>query len=295
VNNNKKIAVLFADVCGSTSLFDQLGDVIARHLITDCIREMTDEVECFEGMLIQTIGDEIMCAFPSAAAAVRAACAIQKRITAKRFENGMNLDVRIGCHYGAVVSEGGDFFGDTVNVAARIASIAKAGKILTSKDLVDALPEELLCKVNPIMSRELRGKQEEMTIFVVDWSEAGDRTNISFAPALLNPQITLRLTYGANVYALHKDKKALTAGRDDHCDILVRSSFASRQHARFELRSGKFYIIDQSTNGSYIRPMQGDVIHISNQEMILQNSGCISLGQTFSDSPSMFIIYSVCT
>jgi adenylate cyclase len=295
VRNNKKLAVLFADVCGSTSLFDQLGDVIARHLITDCIREMTNEVECFQGMLIETIGDEIMCAFPSAAAAVQAACAIQKRITAKRFENGMSLDVRIGCHYGNVVNEGGDFFGDTVNVAARIASIAKAGKILTSKDLVDALPEDLLFKVNPIMSRELRGKREEMTIYMVDWNEAGDRTNISFAPSLSNPEITLRLIYGASVYALHKDKKLLTAGRDNHCDILVCSSFASRQHARFELRSGKFYIIDQSTNGSYIRPAQSDVIHISNQEMILQNSGCISLGQTFSDNPAMLINYSVCT
>jgi class 3 adenylate cyclase len=295
VHDNKKLAVLFADVCGSTSLFDQLGDVIAKQLIADCIREMTNEVECFQGMLIQKIGDEIMCTFPSAAASILAACAIQNRITDKRFENGMCLDVRIGCHYGDVISEDGEIFGDTVNVAARIASLAKAGKILTSKDLVDALPDDLLRKVNPIMSRELRGKREEMTIYMVDWSERDDCTNISFAPSLSNPEIMLRLVYGASVYALHKDKKLLTVGRDNHCDILVCSSFASRQHARFELRSGKFYIIDQSTNGSYIRPVQSDVIHISNQEMILQNSGCISLGQTFSDNPAMLINYSVCT
>lgn len=295
MSGSSKLAVLFADICGSTSMYDTLGDGLARRLIASCIALMVEEVTAQHGVLIKTIGDEIMCSFPTAESAFKAACAMQNRVKNNRFENGTVIRVRIGFHFGEVICEGNDVFGDTVNVAARIASLAKADKILTSQNVVDSLPRMLQYKTQPIMSAELKGKQEETAIFMVEWQEDEERTRISFVPAMRKPEAVheLTLSYANHTYKVNKDRKSLVVGRGDSCDIVVPCNFASRQHARFELRAGKFSIVDQSTNGSYVRSEQGNVTHITNQEMILQNSGAISLGQKFSDKPTELIVFSV--
>src|SRR3989304_946417 len=78
--NIQKLAVLFADVCGSTALYDNLGDVLARRLIAGGIATVPAEIPAHQGVLVKTIGDEIMCTFPSAESALNAACAMQRAV-----------------------------------------------------------------------------------------------------------------------------------------------------------------------------------------------------------------------
>lgn len=131
----EKLAVLFADICGSTTLYERLGDETARRLIANCITSMTKEVTDHKGTLIKTIGDEIMCTFPTAEAVVSAACAMQSTV-----KNGGRMNIRIGIHYGNVICESGDVYGDTVNIAARVASITRANQIMTTRAVVEPLP-----------------------------------------------------------------------------------------------------------------------------------------------------------
>lgn len=292
----KKLAVLFADICGSTALYDHLGDNLARRLIAQCVATMTGEISAYQGVLIKTIGDEIMCTFPSAEAALHAACAMQRAVESGEYEGEHPMHIRIGFNYGEVICESGDVFGDTVNVAARVAAITRASQIMTTQTVVDALPPDLREKTRQIMRAEFKGKQEHFDISIVIW-EMDDMlsTRIGTPVFRKSPENIdeMSLRYRDQSLKVNKERRSVVLGRGDICDIVVPSSFASRQHIRIELRFGKFVVVDQSTNGTYVRFSDGNVVRLAREEMILQGSGSISLGQPYSEHPAELVEFAV--
>jgi class 3 adenylate cyclase len=167
----KNLAVLFADICGSTSLYDNLGDDLARHFTANCIKTMISEISPYKGTLIKTIGDEIMCTFPNAEFALSAACAMQNAVKNSMAQSKQPLSIRIGFHYGLVICEANDVFGDTVNVAARVAGLAKADQIMTTAAVYAVLPKALQNKTRQFISANLKGKQKEYEIYWVLWKK----------------------------------------------------------------------------------------------------------------------------
>jgi len=165
----KKMVVLFADICGSTALYDQLGNEIAFNVITRTLNILIQEVATHKGTLIKTIGDEIMCTFPTVALATQAARAMQFAVDARRPGGEQVVHIRIGYHYGEVIHKANDVFGDTVNVASRIAAITRARQIMTSQAVFDALPAHLRDKARPITRAALRGKQDTLHVFQILW------------------------------------------------------------------------------------------------------------------------------
>ncbi len=292
----EKLAVLFADICGSTALYDNLGDGLARRLIAQCIAVMDGEISAHRGTLIKTIGDEIMCTFPSAEAAMHAACAMQQAVKNGKYEGGHAMHIRVGFNYGDVIREAGDVFGDTVNVAARVAAITRADQIMTTQAAVNALPPGLREKTRQIMRAEFKGKQEHFDISIVIW-EMDDMmsTRIGTPVFRKSPENIDEMTLRYREYALriNKERRSVVLGRGDICDLVVQSSFASRQHLRIELRFGKFVLVDMSTNGTYVRFGDGSVVRLAREEMILQGSGSISLGQAYSEHPTELVEFAV--
>ncbi|MDH4285726.1 MAG: adenylate/guanylate cyclase domain-containing protein [Gallionellaceae bacterium] len=292
----KKLAILFADICGSTSLYERLGDEAARRLIAKCIAMMTRETTEHQGTLVKTIGDEIMCTFPSAEAAIRAACAMQHVVETDHAKNDSRMHIRVGIHYGNVICEAGDVYGDTVNVAARVASITRASQILTTRATTEDLSPDLKEKIRQIMRAELKGKTEQLDIFLVIWEKDDMESTRIGLPAFRKPQESayeLTLHYRDNTLKINEQCKSAVLGRDDACDITARTEFASRQHARINFRFGKLVISDQSTNGTYIRFSDGHIVHLTREDMVLRGSGTISLGQSYSDNPSELIEFAV--
>lgn len=292
----EKLALLFADICGSTSLYERYGDEQARRLIASCITMMVNEAIRHNGTLIKTIGDEIMCTFPDSEAAVRAACAMQNTVKNSRTENGRRMHIRIGLHFGNVICEAGDVYGDTVNIAARIAYITRADQIMTTLATVQALPHSLKGKTRQVLRAELKGKQEQLDIFRVIWEEDDLESTRIGIPAFRKPhECTYELTlyYRDNILRVNEHCKSVILGRDDACDLSVRTEFASRQHARIIFRYGKFVISDQSTNGTYIHFGDGHIVHLAREDMVLRGLGTISLGHSYSDNPTELIEFSV--
>lgn len=292
----EKLAVLFADICGSTALYEELGDGLARRLITQGINAMVNEVSVYKGTLIKTIGDEIMCTFPGAEAAFNAACAMQIALENERVKNNNPLHIRIGFHYGEVILESGDVFGDTVNTAARVASITRADQIMTTQAATDALSPALKEKTRHIQRAELKGKQEHFDIFIVIWEMDETQSTRIIAPALRqspenNNEMNLR--YRDKSLKVNKERKSVALGRGDACDLPIQNSLASRLHLRVELRFGKFVLVDQSTNGTYIRFADGNIEHIIRAEIPLPGNGVISLGQSFAENPAELVEFSV--
>ena len=297
LEQTKKLAILFADICGSTALYEQMGDKSARQLISRCLTILKGALITHSGTLIKTIGDEILCTFPTAESALNAACEMQLAIKTDNQSSEHPLYIRIGFHFGEVICEDDDIFGDAVNVAARIAAITRANQIMTSKTVVEALPLSLQHKVRNILRTDIKGKQEQMDIFQAMWElEDMGSTRIGMS-AYRKPQIKgneLVLTFRKATYSVNEINKKLILGRDDNCQIVIKNDFVSRQHANIEFRSGNFILVDHSSNGTYIR--SGDnIIRLSREDTILRGKGTISLGQPYSDSPTDLIEYNTGT
>ncbi|MDD2762180.1 MAG: adenylate/guanylate cyclase domain-containing protein, partial [Methylomonas sp.] len=260
------------------------------------IQTMLGEVYKHSGTLIKTIGDEIMCIFPRAEDAFLAACAMQNAVSATRYEGGNSMHIRIGFHYGEVIREAGDVFGDIVNVAARVASVALANQIMTSQSVLDHLTEDLKQKAHQIMVAEFKGKEERFPLFIVVWKEEDEqRTRFNMPIAKLAPEVVSELTlgYGGRTVKVDQNHKCVAVGRGGACEIVVDNDFASRLHARFELRFGKFIIVDESTNGTYLHFGDDGVVRISHEEMVLRGSGLISLGQAGFEDAGKLISFAI--
>jgi class 3 adenylate cyclase len=125
------IAIMFTDVVGSTALLEELGeqnwiDVLERH--SETVRHQT---AVFGGTVVKSQGDGFMLAFPAIGSA--AACAVALQRAVQTGASGVTLQVRVGIDCGNARAEGGDFFGRTVVVAARLSGEAKSGEILISR------------------------------------------------------------------------------------------------------------------------------------------------------------------
>ena len=117
-----ELAILFADVVGSTRLYEVLGDERARETVARCIEVMRQSTDQHKGTVIKTMGDEIMATFPTADDALNAAAQMQRIIRDSKDMDveGAHVAIRIGCHFGPVVLENRDIFGSTVHTVNRM-------------------------------------------------------------------------------------------------------------------------------------------------------------------------------
>ena len=291
----EKLAILFADISGSTALYEKLGDVEARRLVSRCLSIMSSGIATYRGTLVKTLGDEIMCTFPGAEAAFRAACEMQLAIKSDSSHSSHPLYIRIGFHYGEVLCEEGDFYGDAVNVAARVTAITRTNQIMTTAAAVEALPRELQEKSRKILRAEFKGKQEQLDIFQVSWERDDVESTRIGIPAYRKNGNTDQLTmrYRGESHLVNDLHRSLLLGRDASCQLVFKNDFASRQHAHVELRLGKFILTDHSSNGTYIRFASGQVVRINREEAVLLGSGSISLGESYADNPTELIEFSI--
>src|SRR5262245_60528642 len=139
MDTTRQTTVLFADVSGSTKLYEAAGDAKALEAISHCIERLRRSSEAFGGRVVKTIGDEVMVLFPSPDAAAGASADMQHAIDAMPMVESTKLGVRIGFQYGPVMQRDDDVFGDTVNLAARLVGQAGKGQIITSSETLEML------------------------------------------------------------------------------------------------------------------------------------------------------------
>lgn len=280
---------MFADIAGSTKLYDTLGDQLARTKVAATIETMSEITRQNKGTVIKTIGDEVMCTFPTAEDAGTAAWEMQEKFEEEAESNtdGSPVSVRIGMHFGPAILEGGDVFGDAVNIAARMAAQAKAKQIITTQDTLDKLPPAMRASTRFVDHAPIKGKKEEIDIFEIIWQEE-DVTRMATGMVINKPtpEAKLTLTYNGQTIELSKLRPGLVMGRSQNCDLTINEKLASRQHVRIELRRDKFFIVDQSTNGTHVIIGDNPEEFLRREEIPLSGSGRISLGRGFSENPN---------
>jgi class 3 adenylate cyclase len=276
-----ELAILFADVCGSTKMYEKFGNERARKIMSHCTDLMTAASTAHGGTLIKTIGDEVMCRFPSADQAAAGALDMQERVSNASVTGiGAPLSIHVGFHYGPVVEEEGDIFGDAVNVAARMVNLAKADQVLTTRATVELLSEKWRKASRQIDRAAVRGKSEMIDVFELVWQEA-ESTRVAgrvWDIPVRAPSGHLLVTQGAHEFEISEEHPQITVGRGAQNDLVMHGDLVSRLHARIEYRNGKYSLTDQSTNGTYVGDAAGKSTLVRHDSQVLTGAGVIALG-----------------
>lgn len=276
------LAILFADISGSTSMYENLGDAHAHKLVSSCISVLSEAVIQHGGTIIKTIGDEVMSTFPRADMATHAAIRMQKAIDSMPpiiKGQSMKPNIRIGLHMGPVISHGRDVFGDAVNVAARMVSLAKPRQIITTQQTIYALPEGAGVDIRCIDRTTIKGRGGEFIIYEVIWEEETLTIMISEDLVQQAHNSRLRLRLGEKEVYVDSNNPSVTLGRQAQNDLVVDDAITSRIHARIEFHRGKFVLIDQSTNGTFVCEDHKEPLFVHNDETVLGQRGVISMGR----------------
>lgn len=289
--------VMFADVAGSTAMYENMGDIEARERISKALNMLISICKRHKGKLVKTIGDEILVYFLDVNMSLLASEAIQKAMEDNRSPETVGLSIRIGLHYGPVILEEDDIFGDTVNVAARIVAMTKARQILCSGILADQInSNDLSAKTRAYDRISVKGKGNTLDVCMFAWEQESDITNMATAN-ITNPfkgdtDGGLLLTYKSDTTRLNLDSNAINLGRGQDCDLRVEGDLISRYHARIIIRRGRFVLVDQSTNGTYVRTLDGQNFFLRQDELTLFGSGVFSLGKNVDKSQDNLLYYS---
>ncbi len=276
------LAILFADIARSSQLYEIMGDKTAQRLIAKCLSRLADVAKQHEGSVIKTIGDAVMCTFPDADNAIKAAVAMQQtieKIPADGRADKVTPDIYIGIHIGPVIRDDRDIFGDAVNLAARMVSLAKPQQILITERTFKALTPEYQSSVRYLDKDTIKGKSGELKIYEYLW-ELDDVTLMVDRCAIQSAlQSCLELRYGDNTIKIDRLKPSITMGRHRKNDLVLNYERISRFHARIEYRRGKFVLIDKSSNGTYVHLQDQPSIYIKRDETLLSGTGMINLGR----------------
>ena len=279
------LAILFADVSGSTRLYETLGDAQARAIVERCLAVVADVCKAHDGQVIKTIGDEMMTTFASADHAARAARDIQNRIAAMRASTGTAVSMHVGFHFGPVIANDGDVHGDAVNVAARMTDIAKGGQIITTSQTVTLLSIPLRAGTRDLDLLTIKGKQKDVGIFELLWQETADDLTALSPRRVARPQ-RVRLMHGTRMIELGETTAIFALGRDATNDVVIADRLASRMHARIERRRDNFILVDHSSNGTYVRVDSEPEIMLRREEWRLRGHGFCSFGHPHEQDPT---------
>ena len=289
-----EVAILFADVVGSTQLYDRFGDTKASETVARCLEVMKDSTLQFNGRVIKTIGDEVMATFPTVDEAMGAATQMQNGISTSETDgDGIPVTIRIGCHFGPVVQEQNDIFGAAVHTANRMTSQAKAKQIIISGTTADRMSPEWRAQTRQIDVATVRGRLDEVALFEVLWQpdEATSMLPTIDWESKSKGANKITLSFRDSKVVVNDQKKNINMGRADDNDVVVKGNLISRIHAKVEKRRGKFMLVDQSTNGTFLETVEGEETFVRRDSTELTGEGIIGLGRVAKPGTPLAIHY----
>ena len=291
---DNEVTIMFADIFGSTRLYEILGDEVAEKLVTTTLKQLSDIVSKSQGVTIKSGGDDVMCRFSNADHALAAAREMHLFLADKTAPSrDYKIAIRVGAHQGPVIESEGDIYGDAVNLAARVAALARGGKTLISGYTFEQISEASRKCCRHFTTTTVKGKELPIDVYDVVWEQTAELTRMVGHNTASDLQSVLTIRYEDNIIKMSTNTvTSTTVGRGQDCDLVIPSQQASREHCKFECNRGKFIFVDNSANGSYINHNQTELFF--HQERVpLLGEGCISLGEPSADNPDFLLYYSI--
>lgn len=285
-SQQRKLVVMFADVSGSARLFERLGDTEAMHAVERCLKRMNRSIDGYRGRTVQIVGDELLAAFESAEDACQASIDMQQRIADLPPVSGLKLTIRIGLHTGMVTEESdGQLSGDVITSAARIVGAARRDQILASSHLINELPKSGAISIREMQELgSVAQNEEQLSLFLIEWvSQSANNGAHPFSGHSVMPVQRLCVRYRGKAHLLDDKTPVLTLGRDLGNKLQVEDRKASRLHARIEKRPDGYYLIDTSTNGTFVSFTGKQEVLVRRHEILLEGNGGICFGTSRND------------
>ena len=295
--------VLFADLRGSTALFETLGNAEATSVVTHCVNALGAPVVAHGGHVVKTLGDGLMAVFEEPGHAVHGAFAMHDvldTIASRGHERGASsglraLRLQVGLARGEVVEMAGDCFGDAVNVAARLLDHASDNETLLTAEVLQDLDPDQQARFRSLDKLVLRGRVEPVHV----WAMGGRRFGADTAVTQFGDVSTvvepdgLRLMWDDLHRVFASPQMPVVLGRSPQATFCVDDSRVSRSHARVDWHSGSFQLTDLSFNGTYVRFNDGEIVSLRRGSCTLHGSGAIGLGSSPSDLQSACVSFEV--
>ena len=276
--------VVFADLVGSTRMFERLGDETASRFVTQLVGALSQIFEQHRGRVVKLLGDGLFVVFPDEGDALAACISIQKRFLEKPIHaggSGAPVQMQMGIESGEVVEIDGDCFGDTVNSAARLADLAGAAQILTTQNVWSALGPLQQASLRSLGPMHLRGRAEASHVYRVEW-QAGREEDATMMGRLMTadaPTQVLSLMAGDQTLQIDARSLAVSIGRGAGASLALNDPRVSRMHATLEWRGGQFVLSDASSYGTWVYfGNQSEAVVLRRTECYLVGSGEISAG-----------------
>ncbi len=276
--------VVFADVVGSTGLFEQLGDANASLLMNNLTGRLGKVFEEHNGRVVKLLGDGVFAVFPDAGSAITACVTLQARFKAEPvIPAGAKtpIQMQMGVESGELVEIDGDCFGDAVNSASRLADLAGADQILTTQHVW----EELVAAQRPLLRSlgpmHLRGKAQTSHIYRVEWQTDRDLDATAMGMSMYTPNLhqTLSLTLLGRTQVFQLTSSGITIGRSTEASLPVLDPRVSRVHATICSRGGQIVLSDASSFGTWVYfGNQAEAVALRRTECFLVGFGQLSLG-----------------
>jgi class 3 adenylate cyclase len=294
--------ILFADLRGSTGLFETLGNAEATSVVTHCVSALGPAVARHGGHVVKTLGDGLMAVFDKSAQAVQAALQMHDvlaGIVARGSERGASSGLRAlrlqgAVSRGEVVEMSGDCFGDAVNVAARLLDHAGDNETLVTAAVWSGLSRTHKLLFRSLDQLVLRGRVEPVQVYVHGGRRSADTAATQFgevAPAAEPDAVRLVWLERDQVFASRQMPVVL--GRSPQAHYCVDDSRVSRSHARLDWHGGSFQLSDLSYNGTYVRFADGEIVSLRRGSCLLHGAGVIGLGGSPSDPTSACVRFEV--
>jgi class 3 adenylate cyclase len=288
-------AIVFADLCGSSKLFERVGNDRALQIVGRALEVLSDVTVRHRGLVIKTIGDEVMATFADAVSAAEAASAMHKAVKADPMLAEIGASIKVGLHIGEVILEKGDVYGDAVNVAARMVGLAKPDQIMATQETAERLPPAMKHATRRLGEARVRGKALPIELCELVWQEDTEQLTMIGAMPWSGGREEgeggrLILEYGSYRRVVEAQGPSFQMGRGEDNDLVIPEQGVSRTHATVEFRKGFFVLADRSTNGTYIR-MGAELVFLHRDQTHLLKEGVISLGRTPANDPAGVIRY----
>ena len=281
--------VVFADLVGSTSLYERLGDAAASSFVNELVGKLRQVFEQHQGRVVKLLGDGLFVVFASEGDALAGCMQIQKKLLdAPLLAGGVGppVQMQIGIESGEVVEINGDCFGDTVNSAARLADLAGGGQILTTQNVWAALLPIQRAALRSMGPMYLRGRAEASHVYRVEWQTGRDEEATMAGRSMFAVSQTsfLELSCAGLVVRLDAKSQPISLGRAAESALPLNDQRVSRMHATLAWRGGQFVLSDASTYGTWVyMGNQVEAVVLRRTECYLVGSGQIVPGCSLLD------------
>jgi class 3 adenylate cyclase len=166
-------ALAFSDIADSTAYFERFGDAAGRQLQQLHLDLLAECLPARQGRIVDTAGDGAFLTFPGADAAVEALIDLQHMVSVDNATRSREhqLHVRIGAHWGPVLTDGTTVTGDAVNLCARVAASARSGEMRITRDMYHELTAKHRLHCRPLGLADLKGVSREVELLALDWRD----------------------------------------------------------------------------------------------------------------------------